>query len=228
MTSREFSAFVINLDSRPDRRAEFERRTRRFTQPIERLPALTPQQVVEQGFSSFAQPWMACTASHTTICQLMVERDLNWALVLEDDVLPIIGFERRVRWALAAAPSDAWLVQLGHLGTAGSRARRLLRTVAGHALRSTNTSRREQFWWGSQAYLISKQFAEFILRQPFPTVGHDNFLRRLSVETELKNHCFVHHPNLAGQSTSTSDNRHEPETIMGKAHGSKEWRRLLL
>lgn len=227
MIEPEYSAFVINLDSRPDRLAEFRRRTRRYSIPIERLPALTPQEVVDLGLVAECTLWQACNASHTAICRLMIERDLQWALVLEDDVLPILGFERRVRWALEAAPPEAWIIQLGHLGTAGSRVRRTLRSLGGHFLRRMNTQRREQYWWGSQAYLISRRFAEFILEQPFPPTGHDRFLRRLSVETELRYHCVTHHPNLAGQSPSRSDIGAETDAIPGKAHASREWRRLL-
>jgi hypothetical protein len=234
----KFQAFVINLDSRPDRLAEFRRRTRRFSIPVERFPALTPQQLVDQGVADEVMPWEACSASHRAICQVVVDRDLDWALVFEDDVLPIIGFERRVRWALDAAPPDAWLVQLGHIGSAGSPTRRRLRSLGGHAVRSMNIQRREQYWWGSQACLISKQFATFALDHPISFLGadkpseihfgHDNRMRELSLETEFKHRCFVHHPNLAGQSLSISDLGKDPNVIATEIHGLKEWRRFLL
>ena len=232
------AAFVINLDSRPDRLAAFRRRTRGFTMPIERFPALTPQQLVDQGVADDVMPWEACNASHSAICEVVLDRDLDWALVLEDDVLPIIGFERRVRWALEDAPPEAWLIQLGRIGSAGSPTRRVLRSVAGHGVRSMNVQRCEQFWWGSQAYLISKQFAAFM--QDHPVIfdgdgrtdevhsGHDDSIRELSLETELGHHCFVHHPNLAGQSLSRSDLGKDPRAVTHGSHGLREWRRLLL
>jgi len=233
----KFQAFVINLDSRPDRLAEFRRRTRRLSISVERFPALTPQQLVDQGVADEVMPWEACSASHSAICQVVMDRDLDWALILEDDVLPIVGFERRVRWALDDAPPEAWLVQIGHIGTAGSRSRRILRSVGGHAVRSMNIQRREQFWWGSQAYLISKQFAAFTLDHPISFIGadkpseihfgHDNRMRELSLETEFNQHCFVHHPNLAGQSLSISDLGQDRKAAADGAHGLKEWRRLL-
>ena len=228
MATTDYEAFVINLDDRPDRLAEFRRRTRRFSKPIERFPAITQERAAEEGLALYAAPWLACNASHTALCRLVLERDIEWALILEDDVLPVIGFERRVRWALDTAPPDAWLIQLGHLGVAGSRWKRLLRSLSGHAVRSMNLTRREQYWWGSQAYLISKPYAEFILRQPLPNLGHDQFIRQLSEETDLRHHCFVHHPNLAGQSNSSSDIGPQPGNLPGKRHASREWRRLLL
>jgi len=228
-----FGAFVINLDSRPDRLAEFRRRTRGFAFPIERFAALTPQQLVQQGHIANPSAWSACNASHFAVYRLVLERGLDWALVLEDDVLPIIGFERRVRWALHGAPPEAWLIQLGYLGSAGSRVRRVLRSVGGHARPSMNVQRCEQYWWGSQAYLISKRFAEFVLAQPPPrgpgdgTHSHDRFMRALSVETEFQHHCYVHHPNLAGQSLSTSDIGNQRDAADMKPHGLREWRRLM-
>lgn len=231
MTASTLTAFVINLDSRPDRLAEFERRTRRFSIPIERFPALTTEDLRSQGLMAEPRATHACNASHTAICQLIIERDLDWALVMEDDVLPVLGFERRVRWALDTAPPEAWLIQLGRLGTAGSQTRRFVRSAGGHVFRSMNTQRREQFWWGSQAYLASKEFARFILEQQSffdgPFIGHDEFMRHLSLETELRNHCYVHHPNLAAQSLSTSDLGKHPQAISQDPHGMKEWRRLL-
>jgi GR25 family glycosyltransferase involved in LPS biosynthesis len=234
----KFQAFVINLDSRPDRLAEFRRRTRRFSLPVERFSALTPQQLVDRGVAAEVMPWEACNASHAAICEVVLDRDLDWALVFEDDVLPIIGFERRVRWALDAAPPDAWLVQLGHIGTAGSPTRRILRSLGGHAVRSMNIQRREQYWWGSQAYLVSKQFATFMIEHPVNFhgpdnhrdvhMGRDNTMRELSLETKFKDHCFVHHPNLAGQSVSTSDLGKDPILSSEEPHGLKEWRRFLL
>ncbi len=223
-----FQAFVINLDSRPDRLAEFRRRTRRCSFPIERFAAVTTQQLIAQGLMTEPTPLEACTESHRSIYRMVIERNLEWALVLEDDILPIIGFDRRVRWALEAVPPEAWLVQLGHIGFAGSRTRRILRALSGHVLRSANAQRCEQYWWGSHAYLISKQFAEFMLEVPLNAESHDQLVRRLSLESELKHHCFVHYPNLGAQSASESNIGPGPEAIPGMPHGSRPWRRLLL
>ena len=228
MDSSNLTAFVINLDSRPDRLAEFRRRTRRCSFPIERFPAITSEHLIAQGLVAEPFPWQACTESHRSIYRIVIERNLEWALVLEDDILPIIGFDRRVRWALEAAPTEAWLVQLGHIGNAGSRTRRILRSLGGHVLHSANEQRCEQYWWGSHAYLVSKQFAEFMLEYPLNTESHDQLVRRLSLESELKHHCFVHHPNLGAQSASESDIGPGPEAIPGMRHGLRNWRRLLL
>ena len=231
MVAPNLTAFVINLDSRPDRLAEFERRTQRFTIPIERFPALTPEDLRAQGLMADPRATHACNASHLAICQLIIERDLDWALVMEDDVLPVLGFERRMRWALETAPPEAWLIQLGRLGNAGSSRRRFTRSAGGHVFRSLNTQRQERFWWGSQAYLASKDFARFFLEQPSfvddTFMGHDDYIRHLSLETEFKDHCYVHHPNLAAQSLSSSDLGKHPHAVSREPHGMKEWRRLL-
>jgi GR25 family glycosyltransferase involved in LPS biosynthesis len=231
MSTSNFGAFVINLDSRPDRLAELRKRTRGFSIPIERFPAVTTQELRDQGIIADPSSAQACTASHIAICRLIIERNLDWALVLEDDVLPIIGFDRRVRWALDAAPSEAWIVQLGYLGAAGSKTRRRLRSLGGHAFRSLNTQRREQFWWGSHAYLASKEFARYTLEQTsaFDRTheGHDEWIRNLSLEPEFSAHCFVHHPKLAEQSLSASDIGKHPDAVSQKPHGMRAWRRLL-
>jgi GR25 family glycosyltransferase involved in LPS biosynthesis len=230
MSTSNFGAFVINLDTRPDRLTEFRKRTRGFSIPIERVAALTPKDLREQGIMADPLPPQACTASHIAICRLIIARNLDWALVLEDDVLPIIGFDRRVRWVLDAAPPDAWIIQLGYLGVAGSNTRRRLRSIGGHAFRAMNTQRCEQFWWGSHAYLASKEFARFTLEQSSAFEnsheGHDEWIRNLSLEPELRDHCFVHHPKLAAQSLSTSDIGKHPEAISQKPHGMRAWRRL--
>ena len=75
------------------------------------------------------------------------------------------------------------------------------------------------------------EFARFILEQPSffdgTFIGHDNYIRHLSLETEFKNHCYVHHPNLAAQSQSTSDLGKDPQSVNQEPHGMKEWRRIL-
>lgn len=200
-----FQALVINLDSRPDRMAEFETRTRAFTFPVERFSALTPSDVIERGISSSDNPIVACTASHLAVFQLVIDRQLEWALVLEDDLLPVIGFERRLNWVFEQLPDDAWLVQLGHIGRVGKTWRRRARALAGHLAPRANRLERSPFGWGTHCYLVNRSLAEFMVGRTMTNQGADLLLGRLGSETELGEHSYVHHPKLAVQAISASD-----------------------
>jgi glycosyl transferase family 25 len=82
-------AFYINLDRDPDRRELLERELEKTAIAAERVSAADGRNVPD-WLTSFYDDRMGagevgCSASHLTICRIILERDLPFALVLEDD-----------------------------------------------------------------------------------------------------------------------------------------------
>jgi len=88
---RNLPVFYINLASRPDRRGFMERQFERLGIAAERLEATTPATSdpdwVARAEGKLWPTEVACTLSHRAIWTLMVERGLDAALILEDDML---------------------------------------------------------------------------------------------------------------------------------------------
>jgi glycosyl transferase family 25 len=84
-------AFYINLDSRPDRREHTERQLARIGLVAERITAVTPADIPSDRIAAAARfmsaTELACSYSHRKIWQMMVDRQLSGALIMEDDAL---------------------------------------------------------------------------------------------------------------------------------------------
>lgn len=81
--------FYINLSSRPDRRAFMEHQADRLGLSLERIEAVTPDDIPASELA-FAAQWLgkgelACSYSHRAAWRLILERGLSAALILEDD-----------------------------------------------------------------------------------------------------------------------------------------------
>jgi GR25 family glycosyltransferase involved in LPS biosynthesis len=84
-------AFYINLDTRSDRREHTERQLARIGLVAERVSAVTPADIPVDRIAAAARHMsateLACSFSHRKIWQMMVDRKLDGALILEDDAL---------------------------------------------------------------------------------------------------------------------------------------------
>ncbi len=115
-----FAVFVINLDAAAARRAHAERVIAGLPFAAERLSAVDGRRmavadrerlVLPRRFAP-ANPFplepgeIGCFLSHRTAWQAIVDRDLDFGILLEDDVVPTSGFAQAVA-ALAADP-EAW------------------------------------------------------------------------------------------------------------------------
>jgi glycosyl transferase, family 25 len=226
----EVPAFVINLDSRPDRLERVAARLGRAGIAFERQPAVTPDGVAASGIRSanpVLQPTeLACVASHFEIYRRVAEDEIPMALILEDDVLPVANFGTRVRRALDRVPPQASLVQLGWVDLTAVRARpprSLGRSAVANVVPGANVAEAEPFRLGTHAYCVTPAFARVALAALDPVFAAlDEMLRQLTSEPTLAGACFVHRPSLALQDTSPSDIRQ-----FRPVSGYRGWRRLL-
>ena len=87
--------FYINLTSRPDRRDFMEHQFLKLGIAAERVSAVTPADIPQEMQGRYCDttkprwvsaPELGCTLSHRAIWQAVVDRDLPFALALEDDM----------------------------------------------------------------------------------------------------------------------------------------------
>lgn len=91
MPNPSIPLFYINLAARPDRRERMERQFERLGIAAERFNAITPAtsdpKWVALATGKLSPTELACTLSHRAIWTLILERNLDAALILEDDML---------------------------------------------------------------------------------------------------------------------------------------------
>lgn len=91
MPNPSIPLFYINLATRPDRRERMERQFERLGIAAERFDAITPAtsdaKWVALATGKLSPTELACTLSHRAIWTFIVERNLDAALILEDDML---------------------------------------------------------------------------------------------------------------------------------------------
>ena len=157
-------AFYINLRRRVDRRAYMERQLATRGIEGERVEAVTPDDLSDD-VKQRAAPWLspnelACTYSHRAVWQLILDRGLPAALVLEDDC--VLAPETA---AVLAAPAllmpDVALLQLE---THPSRA--VLGKPVATAAPGIGRRRMISSSLGSCAYVITAAMAEACLARP--------------------------------------------------------------
>lgn len=87
--------FYVNLTSRPDRRDFMERQFVKLGIDAERITAVTPGDISAEMRDRYCDttkprwvsaPELGCTLSHRAIWQAVVDRNLRYALALEDDM----------------------------------------------------------------------------------------------------------------------------------------------
>lgn len=202
-------AFVINLDSRPDRMREFRARFDRFGFPIERVSACTPDTTTDwfaEARPGASPAEVACAASHHSIFRRMVDESIPWALVIEDDAIAVRDLPRRITWLFENWPDGCWYVQLGYSRGESLGIRGLARTLSAPFVRSANELRPEARRMGTHLSLVTLEFAQYILPTMRPgTWRFDEHLNHLKDSDRLGSHSYVHVPCLARQSRSPSD-----------------------
>lgn len=105
--------FLINLDRSPDRLAFMQEQFRTIGLTVERVSGVNGTAVPEYLAEDFRGPSLltpgevGCYASHLVIAKVIVERELPYGIILEDDVLLEPCFENVCRAAIERAP-DGW------------------------------------------------------------------------------------------------------------------------
>jgi hypothetical protein len=101
----EYSAYVINLESRKDRRAEMERQLRRVGWNAEFFPAIRPADPGD--FESIGA--RGCFLSHLEVLRQSTKFDRH-LLLMEDDLNFVPDFRRLWDPAYAAIQDKAWSI----------------------------------------------------------------------------------------------------------------------
>jgi glycosyl transferase family 25 len=152
--------FVINLDRRPDRMAEMEKRLAGIQ--FSRIPAVDGQSSVFQGTEkspgALTINELACIQSHIKVLHQIIDGRAPYACILEDDVRLSVDFKSFIEdsgWIPARADlvkietmkTKIWLDRKG----CDVNGRRL------HRLRSNHS--------GTAAYIVSRDFAARLVQR---------------------------------------------------------------
>jgi hypothetical protein len=81
----KIGVFLINLDDREDRLESSTRQFQELKLPFTRVSAISAKSVEESVF--LTKPVLACWKSHIKTYSMLIESDLDYALVFEDDFL---------------------------------------------------------------------------------------------------------------------------------------------
>lgn len=96
------NAFYINLDSRTDRREQFEEECRKMNLEIERFPAITRNPGA-----------LGCSYSHRNVVALAKNRNYPYVMIFEDDFEFLISREE-FDTVLASLPEDFDVIMLSY------------------------------------------------------------------------------------------------------------------
>lgn len=159
-------AFFINLDRHPERRAFLEAQLQKAGIAAERVSGVDGNDVPPElaGYYDLASRSrdalrpneIGCHASHMLIWKIIVERNLDYALVLEDDATLPSDLEETLDEIVRAMPRTWDLVRLCNRSKASIRPLAPL-PGGGHLVRYSRVP------LGSAAYLVSKDGARKLL-----------------------------------------------------------------
>ncbi|KAJ1966122.1 carnitine transporter [Dispira parvispora] len=118
--------YVINLKSRPDRRASMLLQGDFLDLKFKFTEAAVPDTVgyvppLKTRSKSMSPHRLACWRSHMNILQDIIERNLTHALILEDDVDLDMSLPRDIPQALAKLPEDWDTFYIGHCSLTENR-----------------------------------------------------------------------------------------------------------
>ena len=97
-----YAVLVLNLDRNPDRWEELQRQFRGCRAPVHRLAGvegarLAPPAVQRlTGQADAPRGTLGCFLSHAAAWQAVLDRGLSHALVVEDDVMPLVDLPARI------------------------------------------------------------------------------------------------------------------------------------
>jgi glycosyl transferase, family 25 len=164
------TAFVINLAGQTARREQMARQLDALGIAHEFVDAVDGRQLDDAEVARRYDPTLAaeryramtrseigCALSHLRVYQTMIERDLPWALVFEDDAAP--GPDTpRVLAAVASqtAPDERAVVLLTHVDKYTRRGTRPLPD-------GRFTARPYGYWWRAHGYFVTQAAARSLL-----------------------------------------------------------------
>lgn len=173
-------AFVINLDKNPERLAFMREQFARFGMEVERFPAFYGKAFTQEeirryhsrmrSYIAFKKrmepPKIAVALSHSSVYQRILDEDLPYALVLEDDITLDAGFPAALARAEAAIVSGRPQV-FSFNGYGVDDADKLPEEI-----------REVSRMWCADAYVITREAAKRIRKANFPVLtSADSFKR---------------------------------------------------
>lgn len=187
-------AYVINLDSRPDRWSSVLCEESRLGVEILRVPAISSDQIPESS-GSFVTPTVnACWLSHQKAAQLFLASSEDYGLILEDDFLLEANFtldhlkaakengldflqlgflKTSLGVLISIAAQNAWNTCLRTLGYVSSRVSTFKHFEEKVLIRERRGIPRHLIMndirAGAHAYIVSRKFAEFMTQINQPT-----------------------------------------------------------
>lgn len=185
----------INLDSRPDRWANMERRLEAFglTANLTRKSACTPAQLNRYYVSNIAPGLKACSQSHLEVWEAFLASQNQYILILEDDVqfrkdwVPIVN----QRLATIHATDPQWHALF-------------LNVTEELPTHETWMLANEQYMTGATIY--SRPGVERLLRLFGPSAGTPYYgVDWMTRTLQCDRHCYTYFPWLAVQEGTYSD-----------------------
>ncbi|MGE6741453.1 glycosyltransferase family 25 protein [Allorhizobium pseudoryzae] len=177
---RPLGLFAINLDRSPDRWAEIERGFGGLPWPVSRVKAVDARKGVEEvlavrgtalqkppqalGWNAhrnrlFMLTEEACLAGHVMAWRQFLASDFEHAIILEDDAVPLAGFETVIAGLLASG-FDADIVKLEGIYRPGRR-----KSIPLGAVGDRKLVRSLRPVSGAAAYLITRPAATRLLER---------------------------------------------------------------
>jgi glycosyl transferase family 25 len=184
-TFSETNTFCINLDRRPDRWETIQNVFKETGLSVTRWRASEPKDVLDTIQGSPTQ--QACSQSHLRIWRHIIENNIKYALIMEDD----ITFDKEWREKLKAfkKPYDLLMLNTDHY----------------YSVNEWSHTNGES--WLTGAYILTKRCAEKLI-EIGKKIGHflpsDHMLLCFQKETQNKN-CYSYFPYLAIQTSKDSD-----------------------
>tara|TARA_B110000503_G_C7153135_1_gene416071 strand:+ start:2285 stop:2980 length:696 start_codon:yes stop_codon:yes gene_type:complete len=116
----KLTAYVINLDRRPDRFIAFEKNFMGTNFVVNRVPAVDGGHLPPNINSPLSSSQQACWLSHLKVIDMFIESEEEHCLVFEDDAVPstrsMLEIEKTISQVLTSMKQHSIpFVQLGHI-----------------------------------------------------------------------------------------------------------------
>lgn len=179
--------YCINLDRREDRWRECLGKFKKYDLNVTRVPAVDGSTL--SGAYCISLPELGCLLSHIMVFEDILKNDYQVSLIFEDDFELLVDWKQKLHDAFTNLPSDWDMLYLGCKHVAEP-------SVIHPTLYRVNGA------YTSSAYIIKKQFAEFIL-------PHLKLLRKqIDVyfkEFQVSGHMYAVKPCISWQWANHSD-----------------------
>ncbi len=158
--------FYINLDNRTDRKLHIENELKKVGLEAERIPAVTPSDLADllpaqsEEDLKISKLEMACSMSHRKAWEEIISRNLEYALILEDDVV-LSSF---LPSFLDLVPKINAGVDIIRVETRFQRVR--MCSIDFNVKSKISLYRPFSELWGAAGYIIKKECAERLLSEP--------------------------------------------------------------